>query len=335
MQAKRTFLALAATALLGATASLMPAWAQTPTVRVDGSSTVFPISEAAAEEFMKAQRGVRVTVGVSGTGGGFARFCRGELDVTGASRPIRTTEIEACRAAGIRFIELPVAFDALTVAVHRDNTWARELSVAQLRTMWEPAATGRITNWRQIDPAFPDQALTLFGAGSASGTFDYFTEAIMGRSGQSRTDYMATEDDNVTVMGVARERGALGYFGMAYYLANRDRLRSVSIVHTAGQPGVAPTAETVNNGTYRPLSRPLFIYVAERSLPRPEVRQFAEFFLTNGAKLARAVGFVALPAEAYTVAATTLREARFGTRFAGQPTIGVPIQAVLQRAAQP
>ena len=332
MQSKRAFLALSTAALLGGVAAFTPAWAQPATVRVDGSSTLFPISEAVAEEFQRANRNVRVTVGVSGTGGGFARFCRGELDVTGASRPARAAEIEACRAAGVRFIELPVAFDALTVAVHRDNTWARQLTVAQLRTIWEPTATGRITNWRQVDPAFPDQALTLFGPGSASGTFDYFTEAIMGRSGQSRTDYMATEDDNVTVMGIARDRGALGYFGMAYYEANRERLRSVNIVPAAGGAAVAPTLDNVIAGTYQPLARPLFIYVAERSLQRPEVRQFAEFFLAQGARLSREVGFVPLPAEAYTVAAGHLRDNRLGTRFAtGEPVVGVRIQDVMRR----
>jgi phosphate transport system substrate-binding protein len=336
MQSKRSFLALSTAAALAGVVGVSTAWAQAapPTVRVDGSSTVFPLSEAVAEEFQRAKRGaVRVTVGTSGTGGGFRSFCRGELDVTGASRPARPAEIEACRAAGVRFIELPVAFDALTVAVHRDNTWARQLTVQQLRTIWEPAATGRITNWRQIDPAFPDLALTLFGPGTASGTFDYFTEAINGRSGQSRTDFMASEDDNVIVMGVARDRGALGYFGMSYYLANQGRLRAVSIVPAAGGAAVAPTMENVIAGTYQPLARPLFIYVSERSLQRPEVRQFAEFYLTNGARLAREVGYVPLPAEAYTIGAAHLRDNRVGTRFAtGEATVGVRIQDVMQRA---
>lgn len=334
MQSKRAFLSLTTAAALAGVVGFSTAWAQTPTtVRVDGSSTVFPISEAVAEEFQRAQRGaVRVTVGTSGTGGGFARFCRGEIDITGASRPARAAELEACRAAGIRFIELPVAFDALTVAVHRDNTWARQLTVQQLRTIWEPAATGRITNWRQVDPSFPDRPLTLFGPGTASGTFDYFTEAIMGRSGQSRTDFMASEDDNVIVMGVARDRNALGYVGMAHYLANQDRLRSVSVVPAAGGAAVAPTMDNVIAGTYQPLARPLFFYVSERALQRPEVRQFSEFFLNNGARLSREVGFVPLPAEAYTIAAGHLRDNRFGTRFAaGTPTIGVRIQEVMQR----
>lgn len=338
MQSKRTFLMLTAATALAAAAGSSPAWASAtpPTVRVDGSSTVFPLSEAVAEEFQKAQRGaVRVTVGVSGTGGGFARFCRGELDVTGASRPIRPAEIQACRAAGVRFVELPVAFDALTVAVHRDNTWARQLTVAQLRTIWEPAATGRIMNWRQVDPAFPDLRLTLFGPGSASGTFDYFTEAIMGEEDKIRTDFMASEDDNVTVMGIARDRGALGYFGMAFYEANRDRLRSVSIVPPAGGAAVAPTLDNVIAGTYQPLARPLFIYVAERSLQRPEVRRFAEVFLAEGARLAREVGYVPLPPEAYTAAAGHLRDNRLGTRFAtGEATVGVRIQDVMRREPQ-
>src|SRR5512137_2597256 len=231
-------------------------------IKIDGSSTVFPISEAVAEEFQIQKRGkVRVTVGMSGTGGGFKKFCRGETDISNASRPISAEEMEACRKAGIKYIELPVAYDALTVVVNPANTWAKTLTVAELKKMWEPAAQGRITTWKQVNGSFPAEKLMLFGPGADSGTFDYFTEAINGKAKASRGDFTASEDDNTLVQGVENNKSALGYFGFAYYAAHKDKLRAVPI--DGGKGPVAPSIETVINGTYSPLSRPLFIYVKE------------------------------------------------------------------------
>jgi phosphate transport system substrate-binding protein len=298
------------------------------TVQIDGSSTVFPVTEAVAEEFQKAQRGVRVTVGVSGTGGGFKKFCRGETDISGASRPILQKEMDECKAAGIRYLELPVAYDALTVVVNRQNNWANNLTVAELKKMWEPAAQGKVTNWNQVRAGFPNAPLKLFGPGADSGTFDYFTEATVGKSKSSRGDFTASEDDNVLVQGVARDRNALGYFGFAYYSENTDKLKAVSI------NGVAPSVQTVENGTYNPLSRPIFIYVSSKSIDKPEVKQFVDFYLKNGAKLSREVGYIGLPASAYTTAQRHVNTKRFGTVFGGKEAVGVKIADVLARQAK-
>src|SRR5687768_8166242 len=226
-------------------------------IKIDGSSTVFPIAEAVAEEFQISKRGkVRVTVGIAGTGGGFKRFCRGETDISNASRPILKEEMEACRAAGIKYIELPVAFDALTVVVNPQNTWVKSLTVADLKKMWEPAAQGRITKWNQVRAEFPAEPLMLFGPGADSGTFDYFTEAVNGKSKASRTDFQASEDDNVIVQGVSSNKGAIGYFGYAYYIGNKERVRAVPIQNQQGK-AVGPSIQAVIDGSYEPLSRPL------------------------------------------------------------------------------
>lgn len=267
---------------------------QNSIIQIDGSSTVYPISEAMAEEFMAANRGTQVTVGVSGTGGGFSKFCAGELDITGASRPIKASEVEACAAAGIEYIEVPVATDALTVVINPENDWADEMTVEQLQTMWSPEAQGTITRWNQIDPSWPNEPIDLFGPGTDSGTFDYFTETIMGEAGSSRADYTASEDDNILVIGVSRDANALGYFGLAYYLENQDTLKAVAI------NGVEPTPENVENGTYVPLSRPIFVYVKKSSLEsRPEVRAFVEFMLENGPEIVPEVGYVPLSEQRY------------------------------------
>ncbi len=300
-------------------------------IEIDGSSTVYPLTEAIAEEFQVTQGGARVTVGISGTGGGFKRFCRGETDIANASRPILKEEMVACAQAGVRYYELPVAYDALTVVVSKDNTFVDQLTVDELKTMWEPAAQRKIMNWNQVRSTFPDLALKLAGAGADSGTFDYWTEAIMHRAKASRGDYQASEDDNVTVQFVSRDKSALGYFGMAYYEENADKLRAVPIVPPGGSEGVLPTAEAVNNGTYQPLSRPLFIYVKEKSLQREEVRQFVEFFLTEGAALAREVGYVELPEAAYELARENLKSGKLGSGFAGVPEIGLKVEDLLAR----
>ncbi len=250
--------------------SLISAPAQAQLIKIDGSSTVYPVTEAVAEEFQKAKRGaVKVTVGISGTGGGFKKFCRGETDISDASRPILAKEMEDCRQAGIQYFELPVAYDALTVMVNPKNNWITSLSVPELKKIWEPAAQGKITRWNQVNSKWPDAPLSLFGPGADSGTFDYFTEAIMGRSKASRGDFAASEDDNVLVQGIANDRNALGYFGFAYYIENEKKLKAVPI--DGGKGPVMPSARTVEDSTYQPLSRPIFIYVNKKSAEKPEV----------------------------------------------------------------
>jgi phosphate transport system substrate-binding protein len=324
---------LAATAVLGTLAACggpTPAAAQN-VIKIDGSSTVFPVAEAVAEEFQIQKRGkVRVTVGIAGTGGGFKRFCRGETDISNASRPILKEEMEACRAAGIKYMELPVAFDALTVVVNPNNTWVKSLTVADLKKIWEPAAQGRVKTWNQVRPEWPAQPLMLFGPGADSGTFDYFTEAVNGKAKASRGDYTASEDDNVLVQGVENNKNALGYFGFAYYVGHKDKMRAVPVINPKNQP-VGPSIEAVNNGSYQPLSRPLFIYVRDKAAQRAEVKEFIQFYLTEGADLAKEVGYVPLPTQAYKLALQHFNSGKLGTVFGGTPEVGVTIDALLAR----
>lgn len=304
-----------------------------PTIRIDGSSTVYPITEAVAEDFQKARQGaVRVTVGLSGTGGGFKKFCSGQTDISNASRPIKDEEIQACKAAGINYIELPVAYDALTVVVNKQNNWVTSMSVAELKKIWEPSAQGKIKTWNQVRSNWPNAPIKLFGPGADSGTFDYFTDAIVGEEGASRTDYTPSEDDNVLVQGVARDKNALGYFGMAYYEGNKDKLKAVAIDN--GKGAVSPSISTVQNGTYQPLSRPLFIYVSSKAVQRPEVKQFVEYYLTNVGKLAQEVGYVPLPAQAYQLAMNNFKNNKMGSVFAGRETVGVRIEDLLRLEAR-
>lgn len=308
--------------------------AQAQTVRVDGSSTVFPITEAVAEEFQKSKRNaVKVTVGISGTGGGFRKFCRGETDVQNASRPITRREIDECAKAGVRFIEMPVAYDALSVVVNPRNTWLKEISIDELRRMWEPSAQGKVMRWNQVNPAWPDRPIKLFGAGTDSGTFDYFTEAVNGKSKASRGDFTASEDDNVLVQGISRDVDAIGFFGYAYYAENRDKLRSLPIVWKGGR-AVQPTEQTVINGTYQPLSRPIFIYVNAASAQRPEVREFVQFYNQNATKLVKEVKYVPLPAVAYTYNIDALAKGRVGTKFGGENLVGVTIEQLMKIEAK-
>ena len=262
-------------------------------VEVDGSSTVGPLISAAAEQFRGENRDVDVRVGTSGTGGGFERFCAGETDISNASRPIKDDEeAPLCKKNGVEYTELHVATDALTVVVNEENDWATCLTTGQLKTIWEPAAEKKVTNWNQVDPSFPDQELSLAGPGTDSGTFDYFTDEVNGEEGASRTDYQASEDDNVVVQAVAGEKGGLGYFGFSYFEANQDTLNAAEI--DSGDGCVAPSVESAQDGTYTPLSRPLFIYVKNESLQRPEVEAFVRYVLENSQSIAEAAEFVPL-----------------------------------------
>jgi phosphate transport system substrate-binding protein len=304
-------------------------------VKVDGSSTVYPVTEGVAEDFQKSKKNaIKVTVGVSGTGGGFKKFCRGETDVQNASRPILAAEMADCKAAGIEYIELPVAFDALTVVINPRNAFLTSMTVDELKKVWEPAAQGKVTRWNQVNPAWPDAPIKLFGAGSDSGTFDYFTEAINGKSKASRGDYTASEDDNVLVQGVSQDVNAIGYFGYAYYAENQQRLKALPIVDKPGKPAVAPSEATVLDGTYQPLSRPIFIYVSAKSLAKPEVREFAEYYMKNAAKIAKEVKYVPLPAKAYTIGLDHLAKGKKGTVMGGRNEIGIRIEDLLAREAK-
>ena len=274
-------------------------------IEADGSSTVGPYTIAAAERFRDVEPDVQTTVGVSGTGGGFERFCRGETDLSNASRPIDDEEAAACEKAGVEFVEFQVANDALTVVVNSENEWATCLTVPQLKKIWEPSS--EVKSWRDVDAEFPDERLTLFGPGTDSGTFDYFTDAVVGEEGASRSDYSASEDDNTIVTGVSGEKGGLGYFGFSYFEENQDALKAVEI--DDGDGCVAPSVETAQDGTYTPLSRPLFIYVKQESLARPEVEAFVQYILDNETEIAEASQFVPLTSEQLETARTDFESA--------------------------
>ncbi len=267
-------------------------------IKIDGSSTVYPITEAIAEEFRVTQPGVKVSVGVSGTGGGFKRFGRGEIDINNASRPIKENEIKACEESSITYVQLMIAYDGLAVLVNPQNTWVDHFTVEELKKIWEPDAQGKIMKWNQIRASWPDEPFHLYGPGVASGTYDYFTEAIVGKSGSSRGDYTASEDDNVLVQGIAGDKNALGFFGHAYYEENKEKLKLVGVDNGAGV--VLPSTETVKNGTYAPLSRPVFIYVTKSAAQRAEVSAFVNFYLSNASTLVLDVGYIPLPQEEYT-----------------------------------
>jgi len=303
--------------------------ASSATVKVDGSSTVFLVSQAVAEEYQKAGHGT-VTVGESGTGGGFKKFCRGEVDVTGASRPIKSTEAEDCKKASIDYIELPIAYDGLAVIVHPKNTWVNHLTVDELKKIWAPDS--KISNWKEVREGFPDKPLRLFGAGTDSGTYDYFTQAIVGKEHSSRGDFTANEDDNVLVQGVAGDEGSLGFFGYAYFHENKDKLKIVPIDNGNKDDGdgpIAPSPETVANGTYQPLSRPIFIYASAPALKRTEIDRFVTYYLDNTRKLSAEVGYVALPEKADTLAKARLKDRKAGSMFEGGSKVGVTMEALL------
>ncbi len=298
-------------------------------INIDGSSTVFPITEAVAEEFGKRTAGkVRVVVGVSGTGGGFTKFCAGETDISNASRPIKAVEAEACAKAGIEFIELPVAIDGLTVMVNPQNSFVPCLTVAQLKTIWEPAAEGKIARWNQVRPEWPAETIRLYGPGTDSGTFDYFTEVINGKAQASRGDFTASEDDNVLVQGIAGDRYSLGYFGYAYYQENTSRLKAVAIDGGAGC--VSPTPQTINDGSYKPLSRPLFIYVRKEAAVQPHIREFVRSYLdAAGQKLVAEVGYIPFTSQVYGLALARFEGGKTGAIFGGANPQHGAVEAVL------
>lgn len=313
------------------------------TITIDGSSTVYPITEAIAEEFQAEKKGkIKVTVGISGTGGGFKKFCRGETDIQDASRPIQMGEVdkatkkitpgemENCKAAGIKYFEIPVAFDATAIIVNKANTFLTQITVEELKKMWAPEAQGKILKWKDVNPAWPDLPLKLYGAGSDSGTFDYFTEAVVGKAKASRGDYTASEDDNVLIKGVVSDKNALGYLPFSYYESNKEKLKIIPVVSPL-KKAVTPSRETVENGTYAPLSRPLFIYVSEKSFQRPEVKEFTEFFVKNAARLVPQVKYVPLPEGAYKTALQHLAQSKLGTAFGGHSQVGMTINDLMKK----
>ncbi|MGI0482972.1 PstS family phosphate ABC transporter substrate-binding protein [Geminocystis sp. CENA526] len=304
-------------------------------ISIDGSSTVFPITQAMAEDFQDENEGVKIAIGVSGTGGGFKKFCAGETDISNASRPIKKEELEKCQEAGIDYVELPVAFDALSVVVNPENDWAVCLTQKELETIWNPSAQGKITNWKQVRSSFPDVPLNLYGPGTDSGTYDYFTEAINGKGGESRGDYTASEDDNVIVQGVGGERGALGYFGLSYLEENLTKVKPISIDDEDSSNGdgcIEPSIATVEAGTYQPLARPIFIYVKKASLQRPEVKSFVEYYLSKDHKsIVDEIGYIHLSDTVYDKTLARLEEQKTGTMFADGSTIGVKLDKMLDK----
>lgn len=307
-------------------------------INIDGSSTVFPITEGMAEEFQNTQKGkVRVTVGVSGTGGGFKKFCRGETDIQDASRPIQTAEMEICKKAGIKYIELPVAFDAIAIIVNPKNTWLKEITVEELKKMWEPEAQAKVMTWKQVNSKWPDQPLKLFGPGADNGTFDYFTEAVVGKSKASRGDYASSANHNTAAAGVSADKNGLAYTGLSYFEENKGKLKLIPVVGGDKSPmktkAVVPSKETVENGSYYPLSRPIFIYVNEASLKKTEVQEFVKFYLKNAPTIVSQVKYIPLPAKIYEMALGHVGKKKVGTVFGGHSEIGLKIEELMKKEA--
>lgn len=299
-------------------------------IKIDGSSTVYPITKAVADNFQAAKKNaIDVTVGISGSGGGFKKFCRGEIDIVNASRPILNSEMKDCKNARVQYVEIPVAFDALTVAINPENSWSTSMTIAQLKKIWEPAAQGKITQWNQINPAWPDEAMKLSGADQDSGTYDYFTEAIVGKAKSSRHDFTESDNDNVLVNHVANNKNSLAFFGFAYYIENQDKVTAVAI--DSGKGAILPSVETVENGSYQPLSRPVFIYVNIKAAEKPEVKAFVEFYMKNALLLVKEVKFFPLPPRAYATMLEHFNNKRVGSVFSGKPAVGLTIDELIRR----
>ena len=307
---------------------------ENPSIKIDGSSTVYPITKEIAERFQVGRKEpVAIDVEFSGTGGGFDKFCRGETDISNASRPIQLAEMEACNQAEVRYIELPVAFDALTVVVNPENNWLDSITLKELEKIWSPAAEQEIIRWNQIRSSFPDQPLNLYAPGTDSGTFDYFTEAVIGEAGASRTDYTASEDDDILVKEVSQDPNALGYFGLAYYEQRADEMKAVAI--DSGNGAILPSRETVEQAQYQPLARPLFIYINAVSAQKNQaVRQFIDFYLEQAPETVSEVGYVPLPEEAYHIDKVTFHRGEVGTVFEGQSQFNLTIPELLRRQAR-
>jgi len=306
---------------------------QTTSIEIDGSSTVYRLSVGVYEVFRETDPSIKVMVNYAGTGAGFGKFVEGKLDIVDASRPIQQNEIDLARKNNVEYIELPVAFDALTVAVNAGNDWCSEITVADLKKLWEPGAKDKVTQWNHLRPEWPEKRIALFGAGHDSGTFDYFTEAIVGKKGSIRSDTTATEDDNQIVNGVAGDKYALGYLPYAYYEPNKLKLKALKIDWKADDDvgAIEPSPQTVRSGQYNPLSRPLFIYVNKKAAERPEVQKFVNFYLKNAHKLAERLQYVPLPEQAYTMAAERFAKKQTGTGFGGHSEFGLPIEEILKR----
>lgn len=298
-------------------------------IQIDGSSSVYPITEAVAEEYRVNHNDIRITVGVSGTGGGFKKFARGETDISNASRPITAKEAAACKANNIAFIEIPVAYDGLAVVVSSSNDFVDYLTVAELKKIWEPAAQNKIKSWKQVREGFPDLAIRLYGAGTSSGTYDYFTEAIVGKAKSSRGDYTASEDDNVLVQGVSSDKGGLGYFGLAYYLENKSKLKLVGIDNGLGP--IFPNDSTVTNGVYAPLSRPEFIYVNAAAANNQIVKDFIKFYIDHAVQLVKEVGYVPLPTQVYRLAYLRMLDNKHGSMFENTTTVGADLEKLMKK----
>ncbi len=333
---RNTWVAIASMTLLSACATVSSE--SVKPIKIDGSSTVYPITQAILEAYnnqsaKKVIPEIKIEGNFSGTGGGFQKFCAGETDISAASRPITQAEMSACSQNSISFIELPIAFDAITVVVNPQNTWADTLTTAELKTIWQEPSQGKVTQWQQVNSTFPQRPLTLYGPGKDSGTYDYFTEAIMGQDGASRQDFVSSEDDNVLVTGVAQDPNSLGYFGFAYYEQNQDKLKAVAIDN--GNGGVLPSREAVEQGQYQPLARPLLIYVnAQKAQENPALEEFVEFYLAQAPKTVAAIGYIPLPAEGYHLAQVHFQRFKVGTVFDGKPQMDITIGELLRKQAK-